>query len=437
MYAAGVMLFEMLTGTAAAYRRVAARGRLQARQRRRPAAVEPGARPAAGGGRPGRAGHQPRPRPAAVGRRPVPAGRHRGPARRRRCPRSAAASTPRRTRARAGAAATARPGTAAPTTTAGRHRPRARRVRPGPRRPGSAARTRASPGLSDPATRRIRGLGGAGLGGLGLGGMAGDRAASRLTSQPIGRHQAFGGSSGEPHHTLVVSAGTLVPGFGDGDDDYQPPRQAARRRPGATREPPLQRLLFSRRLFYVLGALAVVLGAVLIAWWLTAGQYTKVPRIGHMPAALGHHRAARASTSRCATGPAAQRHPARACRRAPAPRAGARIRSGGTVTLAPVARAGQGRRAAGDRAAAGRGPVAAAGPRADARRKPKETTSTTIPAGVVISTSPVAGTAWPKDRPVGISVSAGPPLPELRRPAGRRGAGRPRRRAATRINPVR
>jgi serine/threonine-protein kinase len=45
--------------------------------------------------------------------------------------------------------------------------------------------------------------------------------------------------------------------------------------------------------------------------------------------------------------------------------------------------------------------------------KPKETTSTTIPAGIVISTAPVAGTAWPKDKPVGIAVSAGPPLPDF------------------------
>jgi eukaryotic-like serine/threonine-protein kinase len=39
--------------------------------------------------------------------------------------------------------------------------------------------------------------------------------------------------------------------------------------------------------------------------------------------------------------------------------------------------------------------------------------SSTIGAGVVISTDPVAGSAWPQDKPVGLTVSAGPPLPNL------------------------
>ena len=46
------------------------------------------------------------------------------------------------------------------------------------------------------------------------------------------------------------------------------------------------------------------------------------------------------------------------------------------------------------------GPVTAAG-------------SSTIPAGIVISTNPVAGTSWPQPKPVGITVSAGPPLPDF------------------------
>ena len=81
VYAAGVMLFEMLTGTqphtgesplAVAYKHV---------NEVVPAAVVPVAGAAARAGRPGRPGHQPRPRPAAARRRPVPAGRRRGPAR--------------------------------------------------------------------------------------------------------------------------------------------------------------------------------------------------------------------------------------------------------------------------------------------------------------------------------------------------------------------
>jgi eukaryotic-like serine/threonine-protein kinase len=275
----------------------------------------------------------------------------------------------------------------------------------GPGGPGLSNSGLSNPGLGGQA------LGGPGLGGLGLGGMAGDRdsGSGPLTSQPIGRHQAFGGASGEPHHTLVVSAGTLVPGFGDGDEDYQP---RARRRGGDRydREPPLQRLLFSRRLFYVLGALAVVLGGVLIAWWVTAGQYTKVPHVGHMPAAQattelrGAHLQVRDKNqhSDIPRGHVVSTSPA----------GGARIRSGGTVTivvsLGPVMV---------DVPQVTGMPLAEAQSQLRAKGltpgKPKETTSTTIPAGIVISTSPVAGTAWPKDKPVGISVSAGPPLPDF------------------------
>jgi eukaryotic-like serine/threonine-protein kinase len=39
--------------------------------------------------------------------------------------------------------------------------------------------------------------------------------------------------------------------------------------------------------------------------------------------------------------------------------------------------------------------------------------SQTIPANIVISTSPVAGTSWPKPKPVALTVSAGPPLPNF------------------------
>jgi len=41
------------------------------------------------------------------------------------------------------------------------------------------------------------------------------------------------------------------------------------------------------------------------------------------------------------------------------------------------------------------------------------TGSTTVPAGIVISTNPVVGTSWPQPKPVGITVSAGPPLPSF------------------------
>jgi serine/threonine-protein kinase len=43
----------------------------------------------------------------------------------------------------------------------------------------------------------------------------------------------------------------------------------------------------------------------------------------------------------------------------------------------------------------------------------KMVTSPTIPAGIVISTSPSAGTSWPQPKPVTIVLSSGPPLPNF------------------------
>jgi serine/threonine-protein kinase len=45
--------------------------------------------------------------------------------------------------------------------------------------------------------------------------------------------------------------------------------------------------------------------------------------------------------------------------------------------------------------------------------KVKMVTSTTIAAGIVISTSPGAGASWPQPKPVKIVLSAGPPLPNF------------------------
>jgi serine/threonine-protein kinase len=45
--------------------------------------------------------------------------------------------------------------------------------------------------------------------------------------------------------------------------------------------------------------------------------------------------------------------------------------------------------------------------------KVKLVTSTTIAAGIVVSTSPGAGTSWPQPKPVTFVLSAGPPLPDF------------------------
>jgi serine/threonine-protein kinase len=94
------------------------------------------------------------------------------------------------------------------------------------------------------------------------------------------------------------------------------------------------------------------------------------------------------------------------------PAAGAQISHGGTVTLIPSL-----------------GPVEVTVPpvtgqpiaQADHNLKaaglvpsqPTYQTSTTIPAGVVLSTNPVAGSHWPKNKPVTVVVSSGQPLPNF------------------------
>ena len=139
VYAAGVMLFEMLTGVAAAHRRDPARRGPQARQRRGAGPVQRGPRPAAVAGRAGRPGHQPGSRPAARRREPVPAARsadvRRGHADRR----GPADAPPGQLRRRSG------PGSAAdrPTMAPRRQLPAAPRGPAHPRlRPGAGRRVR-------------------------------------------------------------------------------------------------------------------------------------------------------------------------------------------------------------------------------------------------------------------------------------------------------
>jgi len=154
-----------------------------------------------------------------------------------------------------------------------------------------------------------------------------------------------------------------------------------------------------------------VLVTVLLVWWLSAGQYTKVPQVSGWSAGL-------ARTELTGLGFHVKENPGQHSNVqaghiiSTSPKAGAQIKTGGTITLTlslgpvklkvpsvtgvPVAQAQQELHAAGLTAAS-----------------PQQAPSSTIAAGVVISTNPVAGTLWPKNKPVGITVSAGPPLPNF------------------------
>ncbi|HEY7143044.1 MAG TPA: PASTA domain-containing protein [Streptosporangiaceae bacterium] len=216
------------------------------------------------------------------------------------------------------------------------------------------------------------------------------------------------GAAAGTNHTLIVTPGSLIPGSPPEDGQYR------RRRAGAGRgrgEPLLQRLLFSRRLVYLGGAVAVVLVIVLLVWWLTSGQYATVPKVSGMPASV-------ARTELTNLGFVVKNGPGRHSNLPKGeivgtrPAIGTRASQGSTVVVITSL-----------------GPVRIAVPQVTglpldqaqaALQKvgltPGQVTSAssqTIAAGIVISTDPVAGTSWPQPKPVGITVSAGPPLPNF------------------------
>jgi eukaryotic-like serine/threonine-protein kinase len=218
-------------------------------------------------------------------------------------------------------------------------------------------------------------------------------------------HSAATGRLQQANHTMIVPAG-------DADQDYgdtgQFARQRHRSRAGGYREPFLQRWLFSKRIVIVLAAvLAIGLG-----WWLVTGQYTSVPRVTGEPVASARAALTEAGLT-VVTGKARYSDSVpRGDVISTDPGAGARLSHGGRVTLTPslgpvlvmvpnvtgqtVTAAEQALRSAGLIP----GNVTAQ-------------TSSAIQAGIVIATNPQAYQEWPKNKPVQVIESDGPPLPSF------------------------
>jgi len=232
-----------------------------------------------------------------------------------------------------------------------------------------------------------------------------------------GEYSPVPAPAGGANHTLVVPAGPVgyegVPYGGrpytDGDGPAYPSRRARRFGGG---EPTLQRWLFSRRFVYLSLGVAAALIIGLIAWWVTDGQFVTVPQVTGMAVGTatselqnlgftvkvgqGEHSNTVAKGDVAATDPGT----------------GSSAKRGTTVTIiestGPVM--------IGVPQVTGLTEAAAEAELRKAGLVPGPVTtaaSTTIPVGVVISTSPVAGTSWPQRKPVGITVSAGPPLPNF------------------------
>jgi serine/threonine-protein kinase len=202
-------------------------------------------------------------------------------------------------------------------------------------------------------------------------------------------------------HTLIVSGGADGSPYGPSQRPrYGPP------------EPRLQRLLFSRRLGYLAAAVAVVLVVGLATWWLTSGRYTNVPKVTGrtVAAATAELRGAGFTVT---TGTARldnQVAKGQVIRSVPA--AGQRVGKGSHITLVPSA--GPHRRQMPQ--VTGLTLPAAQAALRQAGLTPGPVTkeaSGTIAAGIVVSTTPAAGTMWPQPQPVRLVVSAGPPMPDF------------------------
>jgi len=218
---------------------------------------------------------------------------------------------------------------------------------------------------------------------------------------PAGYPSEASGRTGQPNRTMVVPVGQ-EPDFGGG---Y--PGHGYRSGRGYD-EPVLQRWLFSRRVLIV----PVVVLVGLLVWWLAAGRYASVPTVRGLTLSAaraelsdagfhvvtGHAR----NSNTVASGHVISTDPA----------VGSSIGRGGQVTVIPslgpvMVTMPQ---VTGESLSQARQALHAAGLRAAA---PSYQTSASVPANLVISTSPVAYQKWPAYKPVQLVVSQGQPLPNL------------------------
>jgi beta-lactam-binding protein with PASTA domain len=207
---------------------------------------------------------------------------------------------------------------------------------------------------------------------------------------------------GAANHTLVVAPGVAT-GYGRG---------RGHRGPGGPREPGLQRWLFSRRLYYVLGGLVAVLLIGLLIWWQSAGKYTKVPSVGGLSASTARLEVRSQGLTAKMGKPQFSVRVAKGDIIATEPAIGSRVSKGGTVLL--IASAGPHMipvpQVTGSPLATAQAALRHAGLTPG---KVVDETSTTIQSGIVISTTPTSGVSWPQNRPVSLVVSTGQPVPDF------------------------
>jgi eukaryotic-like serine/threonine-protein kinase len=207
------------------------------------------------------------------------------------------------------------------------------------------------------------------------------------------------------NHTLVVAA----PGAAT---DYGRSRARGRGGHGGPREPGLQRWLFSRRLYYVLGGLVAVLLIGLLIWWQSAGKYTTVPSVSGLTASTARLEVRNQGLTAKMGKPRFSARVAKGNVVATEPATGSRVSKGGTVLL--IVSAGPHMipvpQVTGSALATAQAALRHAGL---VPGKVSDETSTTIQTGIVISTTPASGVSWPQNRPVSLVVSTGQPVPNF------------------------
>jgi serine/threonine-protein kinase len=224
-----------------------------------------------------------------------------------------------------------------------------------------------------------------------------------------------GDSQSQDNHTLVVSDATQIAPYGDLPPAGSVPPYARGRyrghRSGGPHESWIGRYFFGGRLIYVAGALAVILVAALVTWWFSSGRYQKVPSLTGLTVVQARNvlqnQGLNAKVGPAKHNPMKKGHIFKA-----SPGQGQRVPSGSTVTLVVSL-----------------GPVYivvpnVSGQSADAARAylsqhgirvgdDKPEVSSSVPAGAVIGTIPRAYAKIPKSTPVRVIVSQGPGLPNF------------------------
>jgi eukaryotic-like serine/threonine-protein kinase len=180
----------------------------------------------------------------------------------------------------------------------------------------------------------------------------------------------------------------------------------------AVREPRLQRLLFSRRLGFIALGVVAVLAVSLLGWYLFAGRYTTVPPVAGVATATAQAELHNVGLTGVAGKTEFDNTVAKGLVIRTIPGGGARLATGGKVTL--IVSAGPHMitmpQVTGQQLAAAQAAIKHAGLTPG---QVKLTPSATIGAGIVIATSPGAGTSWPQPKPVTITESSGPPVPDF------------------------